>query len=472
MTAIPFPLSSAPGLHPQEAAGRLINCFAEPLGEEARSKFAIRRAPGLTLFGTSGGTGYRGGQLVGSTFYAAWGTRVERYTSAGGAGVLVGTLPGTAKSFWARNNKATPDVVVVAPGDGAFTVTAGAVTAYADLDLPAPNSVCFLLGFFIFSIGDGRMFASDVNAVTVNALNFATAESKPDTLYRVIPLGNGYLLAAGSNSMEVWGGTVNATGFPFSYSYTIARGIVGPSAIAGHEDGFGKGIVFVGDDNAVHYLTGSSPEKISPPDLDRLIESVADKTTIECMAFVAGGHACVAVQCPAWSWVFNLNNLKWYERESYLITRWRATQAHYAFGKWLVGDTTSGSIYSIDRAAKKEGTNPLRARVESGPVHAFPVGQVCAQAIFNVTTGVGVATGVDPIETNPSIEISWTTDGGVNWGRPLVRKLGRQNETRGKISVGPCGLATSKGHRWRLDISDPVDFSIMGGEMNAMLMAA
>jgi len=33
---IPFPLSSFPGANPQEGAGRLINCYAEPLGEASK----------------------------------------------------------------------------------------------------------------------------------------------------------------------------------------------------------------------------------------------------------------------------------------------------------------------------------------------------------------------------------------------------------------------------------------------------
>ena len=33
MTAINFPLSTAPGQRPQEGARRLINCYAEPRGE-------------------------------------------------------------------------------------------------------------------------------------------------------------------------------------------------------------------------------------------------------------------------------------------------------------------------------------------------------------------------------------------------------------------------------------------------------
>jgi DNA-binding NtrC family response regulator len=72
---------------------------------------------------------------VDNTFYAAWSGKVSRFDSAAVETLLTGTLNGTEKVFWARNNKATPDVVCVAPGTGAFTVTTAAVSAFADIDV-------------------------------------------------------------------------------------------------------------------------------------------------------------------------------------------------------------------------------------------------------------------------------------------------------------------------------------------------
>jgi hypothetical protein len=101
-------------------------------------------------------TGFRGGLLVGSALYTAWSGKATTYTSGGVETVLTGTLNGTEKVFWARNNKSpTPDVVCVAPGTGAFSVTSAAVISFADPDIGTPNSVGFMDGFFIFTYGDG-----------------------------------------------------------------------------------------------------------------------------------------------------------------------------------------------------------------------------------------------------------------------------------------------------------------------------
>src|SRR3954468_22405387 len=138
MPHIPWPLSSSPGASAQESAGRLINCYAEPLGKDVGADKKLqppavvwRKSPGLSLFGTSAAqTGFRGAlNLDNSALYAAWSGKVTKFNSSGTETVLTGSLTGTEKVFWARNNKATPDLVCVAPGTGAFSVSSTAVIA-------------------------------------------------------------------------------------------------------------------------------------------------------------------------------------------------------------------------------------------------------------------------------------------------------------------------------------------------------
>jgi len=110
--SIPIPLSSSPGAFPQESAGRLINCYAEPLGKDVEAKKGFvppvvvwRKSPGLSLQNTSTQTGFRGGLLVGSALYTAWSGKAATYTSTGTEAVLTGTLNGTEKVFWAREQQ-------------------------------------------------------------------------------------------------------------------------------------------------------------------------------------------------------------------------------------------------------------------------------------------------------------------------------------------------------------------------------
>lgn len=477
MTAIPipFPLSSSPGASTQEGAGRLINCYAEPLGKDVEAKKGFvppvvvwRKSPGLSLFGASVQTGFRGQILVGNTLYAAWSGHATRFDNAGVESALTGTLNGTEKVFFAINNKTTPDIVCVAPQTGAFTVTSSAVSNFADTDVGAPNSVCFMDSYFIFTYGDGTLQASGQNAVSIATTDKTTAQSKPGGLTRSLPF-NGQLVALGPNFGEVYSDTANATGFPFTRSYVLQRGLLGPYAIAGHEDGFGSALIWVADDNSVVQHNGTpNPLKISPPDLDRLIAGVTDKTTLEASVYISQGHPKWVISCPTFTWEFDLGSQKWNERASYLQSRWRGVGGCSAFGKWLVGDTQGGRLLYIDQAARLEYQSPLVMQIDSGPVQNFPNRTKVPRADFNFVTGVGVATGLDPIATNPAVGVSWSNDGGITYGNEFMRQLGPQ-ATDSRIIMLRTGMTGNVGRRWRLKISDPVYGAFLGGTQNMQL---
>lgn len=471
MVAIPFPLSTSPGVRVQEDAGRLFNCYAEPVEGIPQRPAIYRRMPGLKSWGTSSQTGFRGMLALPGTLYAAFDGHVVRFTSAGGAATTHGSLAGDKKLFFARNNNSTPDVVAVDPDNGASQITSGSVIAYPDVDVEQPNSVGFLGGYFFFTYGDGVCRASGINTTAINTSDFVTAESNPDGLYRAIPF-NSQLLLFGSNSCEFFSGAVvNDTGFPFNKVTATPHGLAGRYAIAGHEDGYGKALLWVGSDNRVHYLKGGyDPIEVSPLALDRLIEAVSDKHTLEACIHVVAGIPWWVLSSDDWTWAFNINTLKWSERASYLNPRWRGTQSHFAFGKWLIGDAETGNILEVDAATKKELTGPLRVRLESLPVMNFPNRMAVPRADFDFTMGVGVATGDSANEIDPIAEIAWCDDG-LNWSNPLQRPLGRQAIANNRVSLFRTGTAGPAGRRWRIDVTDPVDFAFSGGDMVAGVRA-
>lgn len=472
--SIPFPLSSSPGASPNESAGRLINCFAEPLGKVVEAKKGLtppavvwRKSPGLTKFGTSSLTGFRGAQLVNNSLYVAWDNAASFFDNTGVETQLTGNLNGTEKVFFARNNQTpTPQLVCCAPETGLFQLTSSAVSALSDWG--APNSVSFMDSFFIATYGDGTLQASDQNAVTLNTLNKTTAQSKPGGLTRGLPF-NGQFFAMGPTFGEVYSDTAQPTGFPFTRSYVLQRGLLSPYAIAGHEDGFGSMLGWVADDNSVVQHNGSpNPLKISPPDLARLIAGVADKTELEASVYIAGGHPKWRLTCSSFTWEFDIGSQKWNECASYQQARTRAVGGHQAFGKWIMGDTQASQLIYVDPTNFSEVGNPLPFQIESGPVVNFPNRTRVARADFDFVTGVGIATGQDPIATTPSVGISWSDDGGLTWSRELVRSLGVQATTT-RITVLRSGMTGVEGRRWRLRVSDPVYVAFLGATQDTVL---
>jgi hypothetical protein len=468
MANILFPTSTAPGQRPGEGSGRLINCYAEALDAGARAQYARRRAPGLLHIATPAHIGCRGLHYFNGDLYVAQAERLSRVNLVGGFFIVtdLGELPGEGRVTFARNNKApVPDILCVTEDDVFVVHQAAPPASLGAGDLPQPLTVAFLDGYFIFAIRDGRFFFSALNDTTVNALDFATAQSRPGGIYNAVPFGQ-QLFVMGPSSIEVWQNAGNATGSPFSRAAVIPKGLASTFAVAGFEEGFST-LVFVGDDNGVYRLDGGyAPAKISTPDLDRLIEKTADKTLIDVTVSVTSGHNWATVTGPDFSWTYELGTGFWHERASYLQDYWRAVCSVKAFDGWVMGDRETGDVWQLDPDEMTEGGHPLVMSVISLPLTGFPNRMVVPRADFDIIIGQGKVTGQEPIETDPVVLISWSDDGGATFGNPLKRSLGRLAKHTTPVSVNRTGMASRYGRVWRLDISDPVFASILSGTMD------
>jgi hypothetical protein len=495
MVAIPFPLSTSPGQRPQEGMGRLINAYAEGRGEGG-ANVVWHRSPGLRVLGSDTATAewtawsfpfeewftvaesaaaaidgqFRGGVVVASLLYGVFGEMVYTVDAAGQfSAPFTGTVAGTSKAFVFRNNNATPEVVIVADSV-AYEIVGSTVIPYSDSDVGSPSCGCFHDSYFMFGYGDGKIRASGVNTTAINLIDFTTAETNPDGVIHVWSY-RGQLYAAGTSTIEVYGLPINATAFPLTrVGYNITPGLIAPHCVAGFQAEFGNNPIYCASDNTVRQLNGFTPDKISPPELDALIAAVEDKSELEAICYISKGHAFWQLSSADWTWVFNCNTQKWHERKSDGLVRSRMSVSVPAFNQWLVGDTESNNLLQVDGtiATEVDDDHELLFRVESAPVKDFPNRVRVNRADFDFTVGVGDVTGADPIETDPSILISWSDDGGVTWSTPWYRKLGRQAETQQRITVLNTGMSGPMGRRWRLDVSDPIHVGLIGGTMDGV----
>ncbi|GGE36365.1 hypothetical protein GCM10007276_12300 [Agaricicola taiwanensis] len=481
MADIIFPIETAPGERPHESAGRLINMYAEKLQEGARWSWLRRRVPGLLRALATGHGPCRGLLEVNGGLFGVFGQKAIYIVSAdggysitildGGAPEIEGIVPGTDKVFISRNNKApTPDVVLTCES-GDYQLTLTSVTELNPENLPQTNSVTYGAGFFFWTIRDGRCFASGINDVTVNALDFTTADARPDGLLRGVFIGD-RLALMGQNSIQFYQNTGNPEGFPFSAGPVIPRGLAGPYAVAGYENGWTNELIWVADDNNVYILNGNTPVRISPPFLSRLIERVGDKATLEAAVFSHGPHAIWSLSSPDWTFQFNLTTQKWHERHSYGLPRWRASQSAKAFDGWIVGDAYGDKLYFVNDAVFSEDGEQIVGVVESAPQHSFPSNLLFPSAHFDIGTGQGMAGGQVPIETNPIMDVSWSDDGGNTFNPPRRVSIGKQGEYSRRVMVAMCGKTKGKGRVWRLANADPVYFSVFGGVTDPVELGA
>jgi hypothetical protein len=470
---IEFPLSSFPASYdaqPSESQGRLLNIYLEQEKEQAIWK----RIPGTFRFADVGVSGPRGFMESDNFVYGAYEDCVIKVGPDGATTVLTGALPGTDRVTWAKNNQlATPprDMVVVCEA-GIYKVTPAAVTPLADPNLPGtPTSTCHLDGYIFFTYASGRIWATGINSLTVDALSYTTAESNPDGVLRGIVSGR-QLYAFGSASIEVYQ-NVGTEPFPLARAAVIPVGLIGTFAVAGgnETDGWDSSPLFVAADGTVRQLSGYDPRIVSTRAVERFIAGLANPRDLTAYVYTFGGHSIFGIRAPGnepneRTWEYNTSSGQWHERQSTNYKTWRGFRTVRAFGKWLCGDVGTTQLRAIDARAIAEVDEGLPARIESKCMKDFPACMAVPRADFSFAQGVGIATGLDPIQTEPRVEISWSDDGGGTWSRPLQRTLGRQGRFGWGVRVNRTGLTTQAGRRWRIDISDPVPLVFLGGTMD------
>lgn len=452
MPSVPFPLSSTPGLRPGEGEGRVVNGYNVKEGDTVYN----RRCPGLEVYVATGGTGNRGMIDLNGTIYVAYSDGVSRITPDGFV-FPVGTIPGATPVTWARNNKvaggaSTPDLIAARTNGGVYVVTDSSVTTYSLPGLPATavNSVEFLDGFFIFTTSDGRIFASDLNSVTVNALSFATAESKPDQLLRGI-VHAGVFYAMGTETIEPW---VNVGGSPFPLqraSSVLPVGLRTATAIAGFEVGWDHGPYFVAHDLTVRALEGYNTRKVSTPDVEAFI-AASSAPTLEACVYTVKGNAFWALSSNIGTWVYNVTTGLWHQQVSTGTNRWRGNLSVKSAARWVVGDKLSGNLLTISDSVRTEAGQPVTWTIESSPLKEYPARIAVPSLFADFTEADGV-----------SVDVSWSHDGGKSWSNPLTCSLGEAD--RGSIRVNRLGLTTQHGLRVRFSSSSTGDFSFMGASV-------
>lgn len=464
MAEIIFPPTSAPGARPQESGGRLVNAFAEKAPVGAPSQIIIRRSPGLERVAMASGREHTRGLMDTGTSEAFWVLddrimKVDAIFDVTDLGSLTGDQPITM----AKNNKPVADYVAVTDS-GCFNLFLGSPpTGFADPDLPSsPTSVCNFDGYFVWSYGNGQIYASDLNAVTVDSLSFTTEQGL--FVRRVVPYG-GRLYAFGDKWTAVFR-DAGSVPFPFEREVVIPRGIVGTHALAGWEQGWANQLVWAGDDFVVYKLDGYTPSPISTNDVSRAIqESVlaGKRNFIEAFVYMYERNAFWVLTChDDWTWEYNLSTGEWNERMSYMRSNWKGMKSLRIFDRWLIGDQYTGELYQVSGTYFLEGVDPLVWQVESGVLRNFPMGVVVSRASFDCTAGVGNLPGVD----DPKVLISWSLDGGYSFGRPVTRRLGGPGRTKSHPYVLNCGLSRGQGVRFRLLVSDPVHVGLSGGTVD------
>ena len=445
-------------------AQRTINLY--PVADETKQGkeiSAMYSVPGKTLFATAGVGPIR------AVFYASNGrafavSGIELYeVDSAGTVTLRGTLNAGSSTVTIDEN-GSQLAICDSQYVYIFTYATNVFAAVTDPDLPSAGTLCFLDGYFIVSKNlSGAFYISSLYGGTAWApLDFATAESSPDSLVRVFN-GVGQLWLFGDTTTEIWT-NIGGTGFPFA---RISGAKIEVGCAAAHSVvSLDNSIFWLGKDvrgnGVVYRANGFSPQRISTHAIEYKLQSLSTLSTMRGYSYQQDGHSFyVLTDGSATTIVYDTATQMWHERgfiSSGVIGADRASTHMFAFNKNIVGDRTNANLYELSLEAFSDSDAALvRQRTFT---HLSNNGERFSikSLLVDFEYGVGLQTGQG---SDPQCWLEVSKDGGLTWGRKLYAGIGPV-VVRNKRAIWHKIGNFDRQVTFRVSISDPVKVSICG----------
>lgn len=473
---------SIPRQNDPQTCVNLYPVVASPL---SKSMSYLYVTPGLVSFsaGTSGEQ-VRGMCFYNSILYIVASNTLYSLDSSGTRTTL-GTLNTTTGRVNIINNRTQLKI-----DDGSYsytyTIATGVLAPITDADYTVGNLTRFLDGYGISIPTNTNTFQlSGLNDFTTYAaLDISSISTTADTLVSCA-VSHTELWLLGTHRTEVWANT-GAANFPFErkYGILINQGTEAPFSV-------------IECDNSLFWLTkneagqrsivravGYTVNVISNTSVNNEISQYT--TVSDCFAFsyesngqlfavftfptedktfVYDVTASAAAEVPVWHIRSsqNPNNLTPATR----YPRWRVNCYVYAFGKHLVGDFYSGTVYELSNTTYTEDSvSILRERTtsilsagaflkKSQVTNLRGLEYICLDEVeLEGNRGIGLTSGQGEI---PQVMLQVSKDGGITWGQEMWRSAGEVGQYLKRLRW--ISLGASRNWCFRLRTSDPVEWS-------------
>jgi hypothetical protein len=418
--------------------------------------------PGLKAFATLTGAN-RGIHVWKGELYTVNGQSLYK-VEADGSSVNLGTIEGASRVDMASSGA----YLVIVTGDKAYSTLGGAPTVIADTDLVKPTTVAYLNSQFIFDLNDGNpgeFIVSDVGDPTsINALNFATAESHPDDIQKIIAYDQN-ILFFGDKSIEPWYNS--GTGSP---PFDRINGAVRPFGVAGKwVIGQTKdNVYFLSNDRVPYRLFGLEVTPIGNPAIGQEWDTYSRVDDAVGFALILNQQEFYFLNFPTAdkTWVYHAESNSWFQL-SFGVNGGRSRGISHAcvYGKNIVADHSNGKLYELDVETFTDNGEVIQRKRATAAVHSGLYRESGLPSGFSLTynsvefvmqTGEGITTGQG---STPQLMVRISDDGGGTWSAGVWVPLGAGGayETRAVL----YGLGTAYQRLFELTFTDPVDFSLI-----------
>lgn len=444
-------------------AQRTVNLFPV-FDENGKEVSALYGTPGKSLFATAGTGPIRGEfRAANGRAFVVSGQGLYELDSSGMV-TLLGSLVSSSSIVSMDENG-----LQLAICDGAdlyiFTYATNAFNQVTDPDLPVSGLVTFIDGYFVVNeVGTGKFFISALyDGLTWDALDFATAESSPDSLngcYNAV----GQLWLMGEKTGEIWTNTGDSA-FPFQ---RIAGAKMEVGILAPHTaQAIDNSLIWVGQDNVgsgiVYRAQGFTPKRISTSPIEIKIQAASSTQNMRSYTYQEDGHVFYVLTGGGLetSLVYDMTTDQWHER-AFLNDQGNFEQdiaccSMFVFDKQLVGDRRNGNIYHMSLDYFDDaGDEIARDRIYT---HISNEGK---RLRFNALeigfeTGVGVQSGQG---SAPVCSLRISKDGARTWSDWFDAGIGAVGKYITKVIFRRLGIAEQM--TFHLRITDPVKVAITG----------
>jgi len=439
-----------------------INMFPEINESDSKNVVALKPTPGLTLFSTLTGYGTIRGIYTTSNnrLFAICGDTLSEINSVGVATVM-GTIGTNTGRVYMTDNGLE---LIIADGSAGylFTLSTNTLSTIAS-GYPNGSHVVFLNQRFINNKPNTQQFywSNLADGSTWDASNVASAEGTPDNINALVTLG-GELWVFGPQSYEVFydtgstfariQGSHSDVGCAAKYSPAITDANI--FWLGGDDSGQGK----------VYTNQGYRPLRISNHAIEAEMQSYAEVSDAWGYTYQQDGHEFYVLSFPTANktWVFDMVTGMWHERNytdsSNKVFYHKGIVHDFYNEKNLVGDWSSKNIYILDTDKYTDDGDEITRERTTPHIWNNLERSFYSSFQLDMEVGVGLTSGQG---SNPQVMLQISNDGGRTWGSEKWKSAGRIGEYKTRVKWNRLG--TSRDRVFRIRMSDPVKWVILGG---------
>jgi hypothetical protein len=338
---------------------------------------------------------------------------------------------------------------------GAYTVTSSFLTVTDNL-IGVPIDITFGDGYGILEYANGQFQKTAAyDFTTLDALDFATAESNPDGLVRGL-YDHGELVLFGPLTIEFWSNT-GGQDFPYSNQRgsTLQFGLAAKWSMVQYNDSIAGLFKNSMGQVQVMRMAGHAMQPISTPEMDSIINGYMTVSDATAYSYMLGGHPMFQISFPSEgkSWLYDGLTQLWSELESGLNgMRHRGEILIDYLNNPRVSDYSNGNIYTLDANTYTDNGTPIVREIISKTIFAGANKRIAVHRIgIDCETGDGLATGQG---SDPQMMMQVSKDSGRTWGNEIWVSMGKIGEFVRRAFWTRLGSAYFWTFRWR--ITDPV----------------